>query len=83
VYLGGRPEAAPFLQTYVEASPAPGDEIPHYLGAWSRFRGAVQAAYFSMRVAISDRTGINDQADNWKGLRDAQHMLEQYGVSSV
>lgn len=83
MYLGGRAKATAFWTSYVRASPAPIAELVKHLEAFSRFRAAVQASYFSMRVATSDPTGIQDQRENWKGLRDAQRMLAAHGVTTT
>lgn len=75
MYLGGRQDAEPFWNAYVRYSPAPARELIEHLDAFTRFRGVVQAAYFSMRIATQDRTGIDHDDENWKGLRDAEQML--------
>ena len=83
MYLGGRARADVFWHAYVGISPAPAAELQDHLAAFSRFRAAVQAAYFSMRVATGDSTGIADQRENWKGLLDAEQMLRANGVELV
>lgn len=75
MYLGGRQHAEPFWNAYLSHSPAPTRELTEHLGAFTRYRAAVQAAYFSMRIATQDRTGIGHDDENWKGLRDAEQML--------
>ena len=75
MYLGGRRNAASFWEAYVGHSPAPSSELADHLGALTRYRAAVQAAYFSWRIATVDDTGIRDHDENWKGLRDAELML--------
>lgn len=82
MYLGGPTKAGPFLNAYADVAPGGAAEVDAHLDSFSRFRAAVQAAYFSMRVAAADLTGIEDQAENWKGLRDGQRMLAAYGVGS-
>jgi len=82
MYLGGRQKASTFLATYVENHPGLADEVAAHLDSFSRFRAAVQASYFSMRVATSDLTGIADLLDNQKGLRDAQLMLATHGLTA-
>jgi Ser/Thr protein kinase RdoA (MazF antagonist) len=83
MYLGGRAHAEAFWNAYVSLGPAPAVELEEHFDAFSRFRAAVQAAYFSMRVATGDATGIADQRENWKGLRDAEQMLRANGVEPV
>ena len=81
MYLGGPRRGRVFWTTYLDHSPAPAAELTTHLDAFHRLRGAVQAAYFSFRVATGDLTGIADQRDNWKGLRDAPRMLAANGVA--
>lgn len=83
MYLGGRQNAQAFWNAYVSHSPAPADELTNHLGTFTRYRAAVQAAYFSMRIGIQDHTGIDDDNENWKGLRDAEHMLRAGGAEIV
>jgi Ser/Thr protein kinase RdoA (MazF antagonist) len=80
MYLGGRDRSDAFWVGYLAHSPAPARELDSHLGAFMRFRAAVQAAYFSMRIARKDRTGISDDTGNRKGLRDAEQMLRANGV---
>ena len=80
MYLGGPARAGTFWTVYCDRSPAPVDELTDYIEPFHRPRGAVQAAYFSFRVATSDLTGLTDQQENWKGLRDAQRMLTGHGM---
>lgn len=80
MYLGGRDRSDAFWEGYAAHSPAPARELDTHTGAFLRFRAAVQAAYFSMRIAREDSTGLSDDTGNWKGLRDAQHMLRANGV---
>jgi hypothetical protein len=70
MYLGGWQNAASFWTAYVDRSPASTAEPVDHLGALTRYRPAVQAAYFSWRIATADNTGILDHDENWKGLRD-------------
>lgn len=83
MYLGGRQKAGSFWAAYVSHSPAPASELTEHVDAFTRYRGAVQAAYFSMRIASEDRTGIGSDHENWKGLRDAELMLCSSGVEPV
>lgn len=80
MYLGGRSKAAAFWTGYLASSPAPETELIDHIAAFSRLRAAVQAAYFSMRVATADPTGIADQAENAKGLGNAYRLLVESGV---
>lgn len=83
MYVGGRAKGAPFWDAYVRYSHVPASELTEHLGAVTRFPAAVQAAYFSMRVATADPTGVNDQDGNWKGLRDAEQLLRANGAEPV
>ena len=83
MYLGGRHKADAFWDAYVSHSPAPLSELTDYLGTFTRYRAAVQAAYFSMRIGTQDRTGIDDDRENWKGLRDAEQMLRGNGAEII
>lgn len=79
IYLGGRQNADSFWDTYLSCSPAPVGELIEHLGAFTRYRATVQAAYFSLRIVTQDRTGIDHDGENWKGLRDAEHLLRANG----
>ena len=83
MYLGGRQNAASFWKAYVDHSPASSAELVDHLGALTRYRAAVQAAYFSWRIATVDNTGILDHDENWKGLRDAELMLRANDAEMV
>jgi Ser/Thr protein kinase RdoA (MazF antagonist) len=83
MYLGGRQNADWFWDAYVSHSPAPVEELTEHLGAFTRYRAAVQAAYFSMRIGTQDSTGIDQDDENWKGLRDAEQMLRANGAVIV
>ncbi len=73
MYLGGPPAARPFLDAYLSAAPLPASELDH-LPALSRYRGAVQAAYFAERLSRADLTGT-DEAGNRQGFADGLSML--------
>lgn len=62
--------------------PAAGDPgtITAQLSTFTRFRGLVQAVYFSGRVKNKNFLGGGGQAENEKGLRDARQMLHEAGV---
>lgn len=83
MYLGGRQHADPFWDTYLSCSPAPAGELIEHIGTFTRYRAAVQAAYFSLRIGTQDRTGIDHDAENWKGLRDAERMLRAGGARII
>ena len=52
------------------------------LDALGRFRWAVQAAYFALRLASHDLTGIANQAENEEGLDNARRGLAALGLGS-
>ena len=82
MYLGGREHAAAFLSTYLSRGPLGAGEMQH-LDAFSRFREAVQGAYFAVRLATDDLTGGVDHAENDKGLSDARRRLRALGFDSA
>ncbi len=79
MYLGGTDGATVFLDTYRAQGPL-GSEEMQLLDAFRRFRWAVQAAYFAVRLASHDLTGIADQAENEEGLDDARRGLAALGL---
>ena len=83
MYLGGRPNADGFWDAYVSHSPAAVGELTEHLGTFTRYRAAVQASYFSMRIGTQDRTGIDDDSENWNGLREAEQLLRASGAEIV
>lgn len=82
MYLGGPDSAAAFLTTYRAHGPLGNDEL-HLLDAFRRFRWAVQAAYFAWRLALCDLTGVEDQANNVKGLDNARRGLAALGLHTA
>ncbi len=80
MYLGGRAYASTFLSTYESEGPVGVDELTH-LDAFSRFREAVQGAYFAGRLASNNLTGGIDRAENEKGLSDARRRWEALTTS--
>jgi homoserine kinase type II len=62
------------LEAYAAAGPLSSEELGH-APAFLALRWAVQAWYFSWRLARVDLTGIDSQADNEKGLADARAFL--------
>ena len=80
MYLGGLAYASAFLAAYESEGPLGSSELAH-LGAFSRFREAVQGAYFAERLATDDLTGGIDRAENAKGLDDARRRWEALGTT--
>ncbi len=78
MYLGGLAYASTFLAAYESEGPLGASELAH-LGAFSRFREAVQGAYFAERLATDDLTGGIDRAENQKGLNDARRRWDALG----
>ena len=78
MYLGGLAHASTFLAVYGSEGPLDASELAH-LDAFSRFREAVQGAYFAERLATDDLTGGIDHAENEKGLDDARRRWEALG----
>jgi Ser/Thr protein kinase RdoA (MazF antagonist) len=72
----GPREFAPFLEAYQSRGLLAEDELAT-LDVFVRLRCAVQALYFSWRVANDIRTGIADPAENQRGLEDARIAWEQ------
>lgn len=62
---------ARLIDAYSVAGPLGADELAH-TPDFLAFRWAVQAWYFSSRLAANDLTGIDSQADNEEGLADAR-----------
>ena len=75
MYIGGLDRCSGFIDPYLATGVLSAAEIDRGLATMLRFRGAVQAMYFAWRTANNDLTGINDAADNEKGLADARAML--------
>jgi Ser/Thr protein kinase RdoA (MazF antagonist) len=67
---------APFLAAYRSHAPLPVDELAA-LDLFVRLRCAVQAFYFSWRIAHDIRTGFADPAGNQRGLDQARRSWEQ------
>lgn len=83
MYLGGIKRGSTFLGEYALCGSIFSDEIDSHLSAFRRFRGAVQAVYFSQRLLADDLTGIADGSENWKGLHDAHEILRELGVTKA
>lgn len=82
MYLGGAGRSVAFLTAYQARGPLAAEEMEH-LGAFRRFREAVQGAYFAGRLAANDLTGGIDRADNEKGLDDARRRLGALGLDTA
>ena len=67
---------APFLEAYRQHNQLPDEELAA-IAVFVRMRCAVQALYFSWRIANDIRTGIADTAENQAGLDDARTTWEQ------
>lgn len=75
MYLGGLPDAAPFLAAYEAEGLLDATELSH-LATFGRLRWAIQASYFAARIASDDQTGVADDPDHnresleraWRGL---------------
>lgn len=59
------------IEAYAQSGPLSRDELAH-TSEFLAFRWAVQAWYFSTRLASNDLTGLESQADNERGLADAR-----------
>ena len=62
------------VSAYARTGPLAAEELEH-ASAFLAFRWAVQAWYFSIRLASGDLTGISDARENEKGLADARRAL--------
>ncbi|HEU0240428.1 MAG TPA: phosphotransferase [Micromonosporaceae bacterium] len=72
MYLGGPRTAAPMLNAYLATGALDEHEMRRGLDVLRRYRWAVQAWYFAHRIAVADMTGIDDPAENLRGLEDAR-----------
>lgn len=59
------------IDAYARTGPLDGEELAH-TPDFLRFRLALQAWYFSTRLASNDLTGLESQADNEEGLAHAR-----------
>jgi homoserine kinase type II len=80
MYAGGEVAAEQLIAGYQSTRALPDSELQAHLHYFRQFRGAVQAVYFSKRLHENDLTGIADDEENAKGLRDARWMLRDAGV---
>jgi Ser/Thr protein kinase RdoA (MazF antagonist) len=81
MYLGGPEEGSAFLDSYRAEGPLGVEEL-EWLDAFRSFRFAVQGAYFARRLATQDLTGIQDKADNERGLAHARRGLAGLGLDA-
>ena len=65
------------IEAYARTGPMDADELAH-TREFLAFRWAVQAWYFSARLAANDLTGLESQADNEEGLGHARAGLLGY-----
>ncbi|MBB4691127.1 phosphotransferase enzyme family protein [Paractinoplanes abujensis] len=72
MYVGGPGHAAALVESYLDQGVVPRAEVERALPVMFRFRMAVQADYFARRLATNDLTGIDSDAENWKGLAAAR-----------
>ena len=75
MYAGGPEAAAPLIEAYLATAPITRAEVGRGLATVLRFRWAVQADYFARRLTTGDLTGIAGDADNERGLADAERHL--------
>jgi homoserine kinase type II len=75
MYVGGPRRAATLLSAYLRDGVLTRAEVDRTLPVMLRLRWAVQAYYFAGRIATRDLTGIDDPAENEKGLEDARRWL--------
>ena len=75
MYAGGPRFSGPLIEAYLATGALARDEVARGLPALVQLRWAVQADYFARRIATDDLTGIDDRAENEKGLEDARRSL--------
>jgi Ser/Thr protein kinase RdoA (MazF antagonist) len=75
MYVGGPVRAAPLLESYLDHGAMPRGEVERGLPVMLRFRWAVQADYFALRIATADLTGIASPDENEVGLEHARRAL--------
>jgi len=79
MYVGGPTQAGALLDAYTHTAALPAAEITRGLDVLLRVRWAVQADYFSRRLAADDCTGISEPAQNLVGLHDARDYFSSDG----
>jgi Ser/Thr protein kinase RdoA (MazF antagonist) len=75
MYVGGPDHSTPLVDAYLATGALRAEEVDRALRPMARMRWAVQADYFAMRIATDDMTGVDDAAENEKGLEDARRGL--------
>jgi homoserine kinase type II len=75
MYLGGLHAAAAMIDAYLASGVLSQREADEGLRPMLRFRWAVQADYFAIRITANDLTGITGPEENEKGLEDARRAL--------
>lgn len=75
MYVGGPERSRPLVDAYLATGALDADEVDRALRPMAQMRWAVQADYFARRIATDDRTGIDSDAENQKGLEDARRGL--------
>ena len=75
MYVGGPSRASALLDGYLGEGVMHATEVERSLATMLRLRWAVQADYFSRRIAADDLTGIAGPAENRRGLDDARRAL--------
>ena len=76
MYVGGLGRADTLVSAYLDAGILRADEAERGLAPMLKFRwAAVQANYFSWRIAENNLTGISGPQDNEQGLEDARLAL--------
>jgi Ser/Thr protein kinase RdoA (MazF antagonist) len=77
MYVGGPDRAQPVLDSYLDHRVIPPGEVQRGLPVLLRFRWAVQADYFALRIATADLTGIASAEENEVGLAHARRGLSE------
>lgn len=75
MYVGGPGRSGPLIGAYLATGALEADEVDRALRPMAKMRWAVQADYFARRIATDDRTGIDSDSENEKGLDDARRGL--------
>jgi homoserine kinase type II len=75
MYAGGIAEGGALVAAYLERGAVAAGEVERALEALLGWRWAGQAWYFAGRIARGEMTGIEDAAENEKGLADAKARL--------
>lgn len=78
MYVGGPDRAEPLLESYLDQRVMPRAEVERGLLVMLRFRWAVQADYFALRISTADLTGIASAGENEAGLADARRGLDGF-----